>query len=122
MVGYNENEAGDNMTREFVNMPEFERQWKAMGLDDDDLRNLQEQLLQNPNAGAIIKGTGGLRKYRFAFKNKGKSGSGRVLYIDFLAYEMIYLVFAYYKGKQETPTPEQCEILRKLVKEIKDSI
>ena len=55
------------MTREFVMMPEFDRQWKNMGLDDDELRQLQETLLQNPKAGDVIRGTKGLRKIRIAF-------------------------------------------------------
>ena len=33
------------MTRIFVELPSFRKEWKAMGLDDDDLRRLQEELL-----------------------------------------------------------------------------
>jgi hypothetical protein len=69
------------MTREFVIMPEFDRQWHKMGLGDDELRQLQEVLLQNPKAGAVIRGTKGLRKIRIAFEGQGKSGSGRVAYM-----------------------------------------
>jgi hypothetical protein len=49
-------------------MPEFDRQWKDMGLGDDELRQLQEALLQNPKAGDVIQGTKGLRKIRIAFE------------------------------------------------------
>jgi hypothetical protein len=38
------------MTRKFVIMPEFDRKWHKLGLDDNDLRELQEILLQNPKA------------------------------------------------------------------------
>ena len=48
-------------------MPEFDRQWEKIGLDDDDLRQLQEALLRNPKAGDVIRGTKGLRKIRIAF-------------------------------------------------------
>ena len=40
-----------DMTREFVMLPEFDRQWQKLGLGDDELRQLQETLLQNPKAG-----------------------------------------------------------------------
>ena len=80
------------MTREYIIMPEFERQWKAMGLSDTELKYLQEQLLLNPQQGPVMKGTGGLRKIRVAFEHQGKSGSGRVVYVDFPAYETIYLI------------------------------
>ena len=45
------------MTREFVMMPEFDRQWQNMGLGDNELRQLQETLLENPKAGNVIRGT-----------------------------------------------------------------
>jgi len=35
-------------------------------IKDEDLRQLQQQLLENPKAGDVLKGTGGLRKYRIA--------------------------------------------------------
>ncbi len=89
------------MTREFVIMPEFERQWHKMGLGDEELRQLQEILLQNPKAGKVIRGTNGLRKIRIAFDKRGKSGSGRVAYIDFTTYEKIYLITAYPKSEKD---------------------
>ena len=46
------------MTREYIIMPEFERQWKAMGQSDTELKYLQEQLLLNPQQGPVMKGTG----------------------------------------------------------------
>lgn len=36
------------INREFVMMPEFDRQWKHLGLGDEELRQLQEELLENP--------------------------------------------------------------------------
>jgi len=45
------------MTREFIMMPEFDRQWHNMELGDNELRQLQESLLDNPKAGKVIWGT-----------------------------------------------------------------
>lgn len=53
-------------------MPIFDKQWRAMGLDDNDLQALQIELLKDPQIGSVIKGTGKLRKMRFAFPNRGK--------------------------------------------------
>ena len=49
------------MTREFIMTPEFDKMWAQLGLDDDNLKVLQEQILINPHIGAVIQGTGGLR-------------------------------------------------------------
>lgn len=40
----------------------FTRKWAELGLTDDILRNLENELLENPKAGDVIQGTGGLRK------------------------------------------------------------
>ena len=103
------------MTREFVIMPEFDRQWQKLGLDDDELRQLQETLLQNPKAGAVIRGTKGLRKIRIAFEGKGKSGSGRVAYVDFTVHETIYLITAYPKNVKDNLTKAERNAIAKVI-------
>ena len=71
------------MIRTFFEMKHFTKKWYALGFTDDDLSQLQQILLENPKAGSVMKGTGGLRKIRFSFPNEGKSGSVRVCYIDY---------------------------------------
>lgn len=46
-----------NINREFVMMPEFDRQWKRLGLGDEELLVLQQELLESPKAGDVLKGT-----------------------------------------------------------------
>ena len=70
------------MTREFVYTEPFRRCWKAMGLSDDDLKTLEEILLSNPLQGDVIEGTGGARKMRIRIDHRGKSGGGRIIYVD----------------------------------------
>nr|WP_273188501.1 transcriptional regulator [Halomonas sp.] len=43
-------------------------------LTDEEYRGLQAYLLQKPNAGDLIKGSGGVRKVRWASEGSGKSG------------------------------------------------
>jgi hypothetical protein len=65
----------------FVELPPFER-YRADYLDDDAFLRLQQLLMLNPAAGALIPGTGGLRKLRYSDerRGKGKRGGLRVIY------------------------------------------
>jgi hypothetical protein len=61
----------------------FVAEWRAARLDDDDLRALEALLLENPERGPVMSGTGGLRKLRYAPPSWhiGKSGATRVGYL-----------------------------------------
>jgi hypothetical protein len=85
----------------------FDKQWKAMGFTDQDLRSLQEELTLHPAKGALMRGTGGLRKIRVAFENQGKSSGARVCYVDLTAYQRIYLITAYPKTEKNLSKEEQ---------------
>ncbi len=103
------------MTRTFVELPIFQKKWKALGLTDNDLRRLQEELLSDPKVGKVMQGTGGVRKMRFAFEYRGKSGSVRVIYVDFEVYEKIFLVTAYPKNEKDNLTKEERNELRQMI-------
>ena len=90
-----------------------------MGLSEDDLKKLEEILLENPQLGDVIEGTGGARKMRIQIENRGKSGGGRVIYIDVFEKEKLYFLLAYPKNVQDNLTPDQKKQVRKLVEAIK---
>lgn len=75
------------MKRSFIELPIFKSRWEALGLNEEDLLRLQIELLADPKAGDVMHGTGGVRKMRFAFEHRGKSGGVRVIYVDFEVYE-----------------------------------
>lgn len=50
------------MTRTFIEVPIFTKKWKELGFTDENLRELQKVLLDDPKAGDAIQGTGGLQK------------------------------------------------------------
>jgi len=102
---------------EFVETSIFTRQIKELATDDE-LKDLQAELIAQPDKGDIIKGTGGLRKVRMAVGNKGKSGSIRVLYVLALA-DRIYLVLAYPKSVKESLTAEEKAKLKQIVQSLK---
>lgn len=58
------------MVRAFIEVPSFTKKWYSLGYTDDDLLKLQTLILNDPEAGIIMQGTGGLRKIRFAFKGR----------------------------------------------------
>jgi len=65
------------MGRMFRHTKNFDAQWNDMGLNDDDLAELQNAICANPQASPVISGTGGIHKVRFAMDGRGKSGGAR---------------------------------------------
>ena len=41
-------------------------------MSDDDYRAMQEAMIAQPDIGSVIKGTGGLRKFRWKLGDSGK--------------------------------------------------
>lgn len=107
------------MTRKFIYTEPFRRCWKAMGLSDKELPLLEKALLENPRLGDVIEGTGGARKLRIQLEGRGKSGGGRVIYLDVFEQENLYFLFAYPKNVQENLTADQTRAIRKMIEEIR---
>ncbi|MGE5362008.1 MAG: addiction module toxin RelE [Bacteroidales bacterium] len=106
----------------FVETSMFTRRIALLELDDA-LRDLQLQLLDNPEAGEVDPGTGGLRKIRMAepARQKGKRGGARIHYLWLARRKTIYLIFVYSKAERATLTAVQKARLREVVKEIKQA-
>lgn len=62
-----------------VELRSFERDVEDE-LTAEELDELKNYLSANPEAGAVIKNTGGVRKLRWAASGRGKRGGGRVIY------------------------------------------
>lgn len=43
------------MIRTFVELPIFRSRWKTLGLNDDDLKRLQEEVILDPKIGPVMK-------------------------------------------------------------------
>ncbi len=61
------------------------------------------------------RGLAASERSRFAYEGRGKSGSIRVIYIDFPAYGKLYLLTAYAKNEAENLTKAERNELKKLV-------
>lgn len=94
------------MTRSFVICEEFEKSWKRLELGDEEMIQVQDMLLADPSSGDMMRGTGGARKLRIAINGHGKSGGARVIYVDFIRAEKIYLITAYGKRVRDIETNE----------------
>ena len=87
-------------------------------LPDEEFRNLQNLLVMNPERGAIIRGSGGIRKLRFGILDRGKSGGLRLIYYWKKEFQQIFLLVIYSKSKKDNLSSAETALLRKLVKEI----
>ena len=94
----------------------FTRQALAL-LTEDEYRELQDHLVEHPSAGAVIKGTGGIRKLRWRAGGRGKSGGVRVIYYWAVAKDRILLLFMYPKSEKDDLSPEEREVLRGIVEQ-----
>lgn len=86
-------------------------------LSDDEYLGLQKVLLNYPDAGKVIRGTGGVRKIRWHLPGKGKSGGIRVIYFWQVAEDEIWMLTVYAKSEKDTIP---AHVLKKIAEEIKD--
>ena len=86
-------------------------------LNDEEYAALQWLLLERPDAGDIVPGSGGVRKIRWGLRGKGKRGGIRVIYYWKTADDEIWLLTLYAKNVQEN-IPAQ--VLKQIAQEIDD--
>ena len=84
-------------------------------LSDEDYAKLQQALLADPEAGAIIPGSGGVRKLRWGIAGRGKRGGIRVIYFLRTPRGQIWMLTLYAKNVMEN-------ISASVLKQIKDEI
>ena len=99
-----------------VETPVFTRRVLKL-LTDDDYRLLQHEVVARPDVGNIIRGSGGLRKVRWAATGRGKRGGIRVIYYWAVDREIILMLLIYGKNEQNDLTAEQLRVLKGLVEE-----
>lgn len=104
----------------FIEVPHFTKKWFELGFTDEDLAKLENKLIESPNSGVLMKGTGGIRKIRIAFNDKGKSGGARVCYVNFTIQDKIYFIDVFTKNEKENLSKVEQNELKKLIKILKD--
>ena len=108
----------------FVQLPAFVADWRRLRLTDEDLQALEAALMERPDGGDVMRGTGGLRKVRFAPPTwaTGKSGATRVCYAHFPQYRRIYLVTVFGKNEKANLSRAEGNVIKSLLKVINDRL
>ena len=86
-------------------------------LTDDDYWSLQAELIRNPRVGAVIRGSGGVRKLRWAAPGRGKRGGYRVIYYVRQPKGVIWMLTIYPKSEIDSIPGH---ILKQIRKELED--
>lgn len=108
-------------SKQFIETSGFTEQWNKLKLPDNNLRLLQSTLIQDPEYGDKVEGTGGARKIRVALrKGEGKRGGARVIYVTYINCDDIYLLTIYSKKEKSDLSPSEKANISKIVKEIRD--
>lgn len=81
---------------------------------------IDQMIAANPEAGDVIEGLGGVRKIRFALRNKGKSGGGRAIYLLMIGDDLAVLLTAYAKNEKSDLTPADRKAIMSVLREIED--
>jgi mRNA-degrading endonuclease RelE of RelBE toxin-antitoxin system len=112
------------MNLTFIETPAFTRRLEDLFTDEDNYYLLQNALLENPERGDIIPGTGGLRKTRWSDPRRGKGTRGgiRVIYILIPEYQTVVFLQAYNKDRQNDMTAEQKKLFATLAQIVRKEI
>jgi hypothetical protein len=84
----------------FIESSIFERVLPVY-LDDDEYSEFQQFLMQNPEAGELVPGSGGVRKVRWARPGMGKRGGLRIIYFVRYQPNEFWMLTLYAKAKRE---------------------
>lgn len=95
---------------QFTETPRFIKQALKI-LGESEISRLQIYLIENPDAGVVIKNSGGIRKLRWASTGHGKRGGSRIIYYFADAHDRILLLDIYSKNeKSDLSKPEIAEL------------
>jgi mRNA-degrading endonuclease RelE of RelBE toxin-antitoxin system len=81
---------------------------------------LQLFLMANPDAGSVIRGSGGVRKLRWGVKGSGKRGGLRVIYYRIASDNKIFLITVYRKTEVSDLSRTSIKEIRKLMRDYND--
>ncbi|MHB8743442.1 MAG: type II toxin-antitoxin system RelE/ParE family toxin [Sulfuricaulis sp.] len=102
---------------EFIESEYFSRRLSKY-LSDEEYSELQWFLTLHPDAGAVIAGTGGIRKLRWGSEGKGKRGGLRVIYYWRRTPDTVILLELYRKNERSDLNSTERRTLRKILEQM----
>ena len=98
-----------------VETPVFISSAKDAGVTEEELDDIRSFLAANPEAGALMAGTGGARKFRWAGKGRGKSGGYRVITFFSGMDIPVFLLDIYTKDEKDNLSQAERNQLKKIL-------
>jgi len=95
----------------------FQRKIRTL-LTEEERADLISYLAEHPSACALIQGTGGIRKLRWARQTGGKSGGIRVIYYFHSEIMPLYLLAVFGKNEKANISEAEKHLLAKAVEEL----
>jgi len=87
-------------------------------LSEEEKSDLIAYLSENPQSGALVQNTGGIRKLRWARSGGGKSGGVRVIYYFHSEIMPLYLLTVFGKNEKANISMKEKQVLSKLIREL----
>ena len=84
-------------------------------LSEDERDAFAVYISKNPKAGVVVRGSGGVRKVRWALEGGGKSGGVRVMYFNRLEKGEIWLLTLYAKSERSSVPPGELRLLKEVI-------
>ena len=84
-------------------------------LTDDEREEFAVFISQNPTSGSVVKGSGGVRKIRWARSGSGKSGGVRVIYYNMVDDEEVWLLTLYAKNERSTIPAHELRLIKEAI-------
>lgn len=101
-----------------LQLPKFKAEATEL-IGTDGIEALAVYLIDHPDAGDVIPGSGGVRKLRWAAKGKGKRGGARIIYLYVVVAGRVYLIRCYAKNVKADLTADEKKRLRQLAAHLK---
>ncbi|MCA9160446.1 MAG: hypothetical protein KDA72_19080 [Planctomycetales bacterium] len=92
--------------------------------DDDEIAlwALEIAIMSNPLGGSVIRGTGGLRKLRFAAEQdyRGKRGADRICYAYYPDHHIVLMVAAFPKNRKANISEDEKKGIKKYLDQVRN--
>ena len=97
-----------------IETPVYSRKAEAL-LSDSEREDFAVFISRNPTTGSVVRGSGGVRKIRWARTGSGKSDGVRVIYYNMLEEEEVWLLTLYAKNERSTIPGHELKLIKEAI-------